>query len=66
MILRVGYEDHPMKVKVMVELKLGTLNISSHTWWTKIACSQRERWRSSQAKMAISSDASQVRKRLAP
>ena len=37
MILRVGYEDHPMKVKVMVELKLGTLNISSHTWWTEIA-----------------------------
>ena len=41
MILRVGYEDHPMKVKVMVELynKLGTWNISSHTWWTEIACS---------------------------
>ena len=60
MILRVGYEDHPMKVKVLLQLKLGTLNISSHTWWTDIACSRRERWRSSLAKMAISSDASRV------
>ena len=61
MIQRMGYEDHPMKVKVLLQLKLGTLNISSHTWWTNIACSRRERWRSSVAKMANGCIASQVR-----
>ena len=42
-------------------MKLGTGNISSHTWWTDIACSRRERWRSSVAKMANGCIASQVR-----
>ena len=42
-------------------MKLGTGNISSHTWWTNIAYSRRERWRSSVAKMANGCIASRVR-----